>query len=174
MAQTSITLDTHEVRAALETLERRGGDVRVVWRRFLQYMRVQTALTFQALRTGGVYRGVRWSYFAPQYTRKTDGVVVPAWGGVPKIRGTGLVLGRLRPSRTRVRQGDAILDDTSTLKGRATTYVPVLNKHELRFGTNLGYARFQARRRPFLFFDVPRDKNVLLGMLRDHVFGGQR
>jgi len=34
---------------------------------------------------GGVVRGQVWKGFADQYTRKTDGVVVPAEGGVQKV-----------------------------------------------------------------------------------------
>lgn len=35
--------------------------------------------------TGGTFRGKAWPAFADQYTRKTDGVTVPAWGGVRRI-----------------------------------------------------------------------------------------
>lgn len=30
--------------------------------------------------------GIRWAHVGPQYKRKTDGVIVPPWGGVPRIR----------------------------------------------------------------------------------------
>lgn len=32
----------------------------------------------------GMFRGEHWPALEPQYTRKTDGVVVPVWGGVPR------------------------------------------------------------------------------------------
>jgi hypothetical protein len=32
------------------------------------------------------FRGVRWGWFADQYTRKTDGVTVPAYGGVRRLK----------------------------------------------------------------------------------------
>jgi len=35
--------------------------------------------------TGGTYRGETWEGMKDQYTRKTDGVTVPAWGGVPYL-----------------------------------------------------------------------------------------
>lgn len=49
------------------------------------YMRKVTGETFRTLRWGGTYRGVTWPYFKFQRIRKTDGKIIPAWGGVPRL-----------------------------------------------------------------------------------------
>jgi hypothetical protein len=36
--------------------------------------------------TGGTFRGKVWARIEDQYTRKLDGVTVPAWGGVPRMQ----------------------------------------------------------------------------------------
>lgn len=140
------------------------------FKRFAQYMRVVTDDTFENLRTGGSYRGVRWRYFAPQYTRKTDGVTVPAWGGVRKLYGRGTVLGRLRPSGARVAKGDAIMQDTGTMRSRAAL-VTKMDRYFARLGPQgVNYATAQQAMRPFLFFTT-KDGNVLAEMLRKYVMG---
>ena len=153
------------VRRALEKIGNKPDALQPTFRRFAQYMRVQTDNTFEALRLGGRFRGVLWKYFAPQYTRKTDGVTVPAWGGVPKVRGSGLVKGRKRPSGARVRQGDAIMQDTETMRGMAALVVR-MDRYMARLGVQgVNYAAAQHKRRPFLFF-VQADADELVGMLR--------
>ncbi len=171
----TIKVDDHELRERMDQLEAAGSDLRKIWRRFYQYMRVQTALTWRNLRTGGEFRGVTWKYFAPQYTRKTDGVTVQAWGGVPKIRGSGMVKGRIRRrslggGMVRLAQGDALMDSTGTLKAQAAGSVFVMNSNRLRFGTNLQYARRQAELRPFLFF-TRNDRDRLRQMVLEYVEG---
>lgn len=148
----SLALDDKKLQLVLDRVEESlGGDVRPVFREFAQYMRVVTDNTFSQLRSGGFYRGVFWGYFADQYTRKTDGVTVPAWGGVSKVHGSGSVKGRKRPSGARVSPGDAIVQDTMLLRGQAAV-VLTMKPDFLRMGTNLSYAKYQARKRPFLFF----------------------
>jgi hypothetical protein len=78
---------TRETGAWLVEASERARDLRPVWATFRAYMARVTHDTFDALgKGGGTYRGVTWAPFADQYTRKTDGVVVPAWGGVPRLR----------------------------------------------------------------------------------------
>lgn len=164
-----LTISAQELDATGTALRGQLTDVRPALQRFAQYMRVQTDRTFQALRRGGDYRGVHWRYFAPQYTRKTDGVTVPAWGGVPKLRGQGLVLGRKRPSGARVKQGDAVVQDTMTLRGRAAL-VMGLTRNRLTLGPQgVRYAAAQQAKRPFLFFNFPADRDALAGMIRQHL-----
>ena len=151
-----LSLEDKELQKLLKVLgDDFDRDVRPPFREFAQYMRVTTDNTFQKLRHGGTYRGVSWDYFAPQYTRKTDGVTVPAWGGVPKIRGSGTVKGRLRASaNVRVKAGDSIVQDSGTLRARAATVLQ-MSPTVLRLGpkgTPLKYARYQQKARPFLFF----------------------
>ena len=59
---------------------------------------------------GGIVRGQRWEGFKPQYTRN-DGTVVPAWGGVAKVRGSGTVQGKKRPSGARVDRSSVLNKD---------------------------------------------------------------
>lgn len=158
------------LRDALKRLGKLPDGFKAPFERFAQYMRVQTDNTFEHLRTGGVYRGVTWRYFAPQYTRKTDGVTVPAWGGVPKLRGNGLVLGRLRPSGARVANGDAIMQDTMTMRSRAALVVR-MERYQARLGVQgVNYASAQHKMRPFLFF-TRKDAGVLTEILRSYVSG---
>ena len=82
-----------------DELQKRGDGMQRVFKVFHRYMGVMTDNTFKNNAKGGTWRGVTWKYFAPQYTRK-DGTVIPAWGGVAKVRGKGNVLGRKRASGT--------------------------------------------------------------------------
>ena len=167
MPKTEIRIDDREVRQALIKSRNalRGG--RRTFAEFAKYMGQVTASTFAALRHGGNYRGVHWDYFAPQYTRKTDGVTVPAWGGVPKLRGKGLVKGRKRRRGGRLREGDPLLDDTGQLKRKAGfRYREGLRMSETRLEMKPGvpYAAYQQAMRPFLFFEMPKDANQLLSL----------
>lgn len=155
-----ISLDDKKLRKLLDKVDEvLGDDVRPIWREFAQYMRTVTDNTFKALRHGGTYRGVQWDYFADQYTRKS-GVTVPAWGGVPKVRGRGVVKGRKRASGARVSAGDSIVQDSMVLRGEAAL-VLTMSPGRLRMGTNLSYAKHQARWRPFLFFTEKDAKEVV-------------
>ena len=170
MTQTTdqITLDDEKVRRMLRGVNIRAKDVRRGWRVFQQYMRARTNQTFERLRHGGTFRGVHWDYFKPQYRRR-DGTLVPAWGGVRKVKGGGEVLGQKRPSGSRVRRGDSILQDTETLRGRAAL-VQRMTRNTLVLGPQgVRYAAPQHRRRPFLFFEVPRDLSRLTHIMVEEI-----
>ena len=160
----TLSIEDKELQKLLDKVEKTlGGDVRPIWREFAAYMRTVTDNTFKALRHGGTYRGVSWDYFAPQYTRKTDGVTVPAWGGVPKIVGTGTVQGRRRPSgkNVRVAAGDSVVQDSGVLRSRAAL-VTHMGKQKLQLAPQgVKYAAAQNARRPFLFF-TPKDAQQLI------------
>lgn len=164
----TLKIDDRKARKLLRDVERVGGDVRPALRQFHSRMRAVTDRTFKRLRRGGTYRGVTWRDWAPQYTRK-DGTVVPAWGGVPKVRGRGTVKGRLRPSRTRVNRTSALMQDTNTLRSRAALTMFQLSNTRIRFGTNLRYASKQQAMRPFLFFELPKDRRMFVKILQDYV-----
>lgn len=188
----SLQIQDEALRRALKQKSQAARDIKEPLREFSVYMGAQIALLFERLSHGGQYRGVVWKYFAPQYVRK-DGTVVPAWGGVPRVRGLrykrsykkkGItrgdfrkpnVLGRKRPSGARVKQGDAILQDVGTLKARAAL-VQRLRKDRLEMGPSGGkvmkYAAAQHARRPWLFFHVPEDSNYLLDLVRKHLRKG--
>lgn len=157
-----LRLDDRRVRQLLKRVDAAAADVRPVWDLFHQYMRTRVAELFRRMAPqGGSWRGVTWAGHQPQYTRKTDGVEVPAWGGVAKLRGRGQVQGRLRPSGTRVTPASNILQDTGTLMARAAASVFARTSDLLRFGTTLQYATRQHEQRPFLFFALPDDADEL-------------
>lgn len=171
----TLKVDDRKARALMRDVEKVGGDVRPALRRFHAYTRVRTDRTFRRLRRGGTYRGVRWDGFAPQYTRKggRDGTgdtsTVPAEGGIAKVRGRGVVKGRLRPSRTRVDSTSAVMQDTKTLRARAAATMFTLAKTRIVFGTNLKYARRQQDLRRFLFFELPRDRREFMQLLQEYI-----
>lgn len=168
------------------------ADARAPLREFQTYMGNVTIEHFQALRLGGAHRGVTWPYFSPQYTRKTDGVTVPAWGGVPTIgrnswinqrarekRGEkvkvreGRVKGRKRPSGKRIKQGDSVLQDTRRLL-RSVSTAPdyqLATTTSLTWGTRLHYAEKQHKRRPFLFF-TEADVTKLESLIAKYILRG--
>ena len=171
MKTLSVEIRDEKLRKALGEIAEKPDGLRQPFEKFAQYMRVQTDKTFENLRLGGRYRGVFWRYFAPQYTRKTDGVTVPAWGGVPKLRSRGNVKGRKRPSGQRVANGDAIVQDTMTLRSRAALVVR-MGKYTARLGPQgVNYAAAQQKMRPFLFFTA-KDGKEFAQVLRAYLYGG--
>lgn len=86
MADDLVRIDAAKLLVDLQKLQGRLGNHEVSLRRFQNYMRTTTYDHFSALGQGGTHRGVTWKYFkTPVYVRKTDGVAVPPWGGVPRL-----------------------------------------------------------------------------------------
>ena len=181
MPKTRLKIDDRAVRQRLDALGDAAVDLKPAWKEFGAYMRVVTDRQFAKLRKGGTYRGVTWKPFAPQYVRR-DGTVVPAWGGVPKVRGkrykTGKrageirgkkVKGRLRPSNSRITKRSALMQDTGTMKGRAALTTALRRKSVEMGPQGVRYAKEQNDRRPFLFFDTPKDARVLVRIIRRHL-----
>lgn len=160
--------DWKRVRAQVNS---RTTDWRPAARRIHAEMRVRVDSVFARNSQGGSHRGITWDYFADQYTRKTDGAVVPAWGGVQKLRGDGVVLGRLRPSGQRVSLGDAIGQDTVHLR-RAAMLSRRLDKSRLVMGTPVVYAEYFSRLRPFAEFHLPTDLRMMRRIIIDHFENG--
>lgn len=137
------------------------AQARMILLRFAAYMMQQTGMTFRALSHGGTYRGVTWKPFAKQYTRKTDGVTVPAWGGVAKLRGQGVVQGRKRPSGQWVTQTSNLMRDTGIMAAAAGSSWRFENQNHRIIMSTEGpakkYAPRQQALRPFLFFHLPND-----------------
>ena len=125
-----------------------------LYNRIRHDQQAKTAMMFRRLAHGGTYRGVRWPWFAPQYRRKTDGVLVPAEGGVPRLDGKGVVLGRLRSKGgERVDSRSNLLRNTRHLSAAAATVARVRNHGKtLEIITPVKYAAIQQVRRPFTFF----------------------
>ena len=150
-------------------------DLEPVYRAWHAYMISETDMMFEkaggpgsAVR-GGEYRGVRWAPFSPQYIR-ADGTVVPAWGGVPKVRGKGRVKPRLRPSGKPVTPASLLMQDTGRLRQRAATEVVEVTPATLVFGTRLEYAPYQDALRPFLFV-TDEDADLLAEMVAEYLSG---
>jgi hypothetical protein len=114
-----------------------------------------------------------WVPSPAQYTRKTDGVRVPAFGGVPRVRrGTnrlgermkrvsGNVSGRRRASGKRVARTSIMMADTGRMRREFTRRYTLANSGlSIALTTNVEYAATQNRMRPF---NVPseRDRNLL-------------
>ena len=86
MNDVTIRVRREGLSAWLVELRGRARDLRPFWPSPFAYMAIETAALFDHMgHDGGTFRGVTWPGFADQYTRKTDGVTVPAEGGVPRI-----------------------------------------------------------------------------------------
>lgn len=172
-ARPDLHVDDKDVKRMLDGVNLSAKQSKKAWRKFTQYMRVRTDQTFDRLRRGGSFRGVTWAPFKPQYVRQ-DGTVVPAWGGIAKVRGRGKVQGRLRPSNTRLTRGDSLMQDTMTMRQGAVSTVRATNE-SIEYGpVGLVYAAAQQRRRMFLFFEVPRDLKELVTIFAGHIRRGAK
>lgn len=182
MAEPMMTFDI-EADEALRFLKAHADRVKDVsggFREFHQYMIVQVDSMFPKLRKGGTHRGVTWPKFADQYTRKGgrdgkgDKSTIKAWGGVPKVRGGGMVKGRRRPSDKRVTSQSALLQNLGNLRAKAATGVRRVRKDLLQFGTNVEYAAAQSKLRPFLFFNLPKDLERCRQILANWIERGKK
>ena len=163
-----LEIHDRELRKQLGRLDKASRNVQEPFRLFAQYMRVQTDEMFERNRSGGTHRGVTWAGPAPQYVR-SDGTVVPAWGGIPYARGEGTVKPRTRPSGQPFLEGDALMQDTNTMRARAALAF-FLGKRQLKMGPQgVNYAAYQNAMRPFLFFNVPDDSNTAVSMLQSYL-----
>ncbi len=151
-------------------LRARLHNLKPAWNSLAVYSMGETAATFRALAHGGTFRGVTWAPFKDQYTRKTDGVTVPAWGGVPRLHtvsttrhkiramelGTRRVLrtgdfvqGRRRgKGKRRVEFSSNLLRDTGAMAGRAgmegkVKCRPVITTWSMEIRVHKGYAAAQ-------------------------------
>lgn len=185
----ALTIDDAKVQRMLRGVDLAAYNPDAAWAEGAQYMRVRTDSMFRHLRRGGTHRGVTWKDWAPQYTRK-DGTVVPAWGGVPRVRAgyiqsgkhkgermsrvSGKVKGRLRPSGKRVTQSSALMQDTMTMRGRAALVVR-RNRNMLQLGPQgVNYAHDQNKRRQFLFFEIPPDAKEFGRIFARHIATGAK
>ena len=158
-----------------ELPEHRSAGLAEVYTAWHAYMVRQTDRQFAeagatgSAAEGGEYREVEWSPLAAQYVRK-DGTTVPAWGGVPRVDGKGLVKPRQRPSGQPVSPASQLLQDTGRLRQRAATEEVRVTPTTLAFGTRLEYAAFQQALRPFLFV-TDEDADKLAEWVADAVGG---
>lgn len=103
-----------------------------------------------AVSESGSYRGNAWTELAPQYVRK-DGTVVPVWGGVDRVRGTGQVKPKQRPSGAPYRPGSQQMQDTGRMFQDFFLSDPELGRNNtvLEKTSSLVYTPVQEERRPF-------------------------
>lgn len=163
----TIKPQTGKAEAEIKGLAVKMQNLRPMFVDFQSYMQRRTTLMFSRLSRGsGSFRGVSWPWFAPQYTR-ADGTVVPAFGGIPKLNGKGLVKGRKRASGKRIRPADKVMQDTGRMK---TAVLARQNLSGSRFvmDTPAEYAKFQHALRPFQFFEDD-DAKVLTRLFRKHI-----
>jgi len=130
----------------------RQKDYRQPLNDFYGWMLRRTQLTFSKLGRKGnsaPFRETLWRWFAPQYTRKS-GTVVPAEGGIVKVKGEGVVKGRKRHSGKRVTGQSMILQDRGMLKQSAISRFRI-HRNILVAATPARYAKYQQKMRPFAF-----------------------
>ncbi len=153
-------LDT-ALRAKLERIQKRAEAPIRLFRRIWRDQRTKTQLMFSRLGRGnGRYRGEHWPPFARLYIRKTTGQEIPAWGGVPKIRGEGTVKGRKRPSGKRISSEDLVMRDTGYLASAAASAFRIDRRGtRATIGTPVKYARRQNELRRFMKWT--RDDRIL-------------
>lgn len=154
-------------------------------------------ITYQDLYNGSMpFRGeAQWGAVPPQYTRITDGVAVPPWGGVKRIRGEilhfasviatgkklyrraekvyGNVKGRLRASGKRITRSSVVGADTGQMR-RDFVSNPVFSSdgRAIRLVSTLKRAEYFNAARPFAFLtqiDVRDFRNRMAAWLGETV-----
>lgn len=169
----SVKVDSKKAQIQITGLRQNLENLRPVFVNFHAYMFNRVSLQFARLRKGGQFRGEKWNWFAPLYTR-ADGTVIPAYGGVPKVRGEGRVLGRLRHSGKRVTPSSSVVQDTAVLRNAALNIFRISHGgRRVEMDTSARHAAYQHRLRPFQFFEDPRDVDTLRKMLLRKLEGGQ-
>jgi hypothetical protein len=113
-----------------------------------------------------------WGASPPQYIRKTDGVRVPAFGGVPRVRRgvnrlgqrmkrvSGNVQGRRRASGKPTARTSVMMADTGRMRREFTRrYTLTSSGYSIALTTNVEYASQQNRMRPF---NIPSERDRVL------------
>jgi hypothetical protein len=117
------------------------------------------------------FRNILWEPLAPQ-SKRASGKVIPAWGGVPRKDGKGMVKGRTRPSGKRVNRGDALNQDSGRFRQRAATGYVAITKDSLTFGPNLNYSNWIENIRPAVFIS-DSDASLFERLLDKYIFGSE-
>jgi len=149
----------------------RAKNVRPAWRLLQAYMMQEIGMMFRTMgsgQSGGKGRGTMWEGFANQYVRKTDGVVVPAWGGVQKVYGEGFVLGRKRPSGKRITKSSRLMQDTGKLTQAVAAKATISNR-QMVLKTTTAYTEEQDRLRRFMYWWLPKDLNRAVDIFETHL-----
>lgn len=114
------------------------------------------------------FRDITWAPLAAQ-RKRTDGTLIPAWGGTAKKRGKGLTKGKLRPSGRRISENDGLNQDTGRFRQRAATGYVHISRDRLTFGPGLIYSNAVQALRPAVFISES-DAQLLEKMMLDRLF----
>ncbi len=148
-----ITVDDRDARRTVAHIEGVAKAPVELFRRIHAHQQSVSGLMFRHLKHGGTRRGVTWDWYKDQYVRKTDGVTVPAEGGVPRVDGTGLVQGKKRSPDARIDARSNLLRDTGVLANAVASVRRIRRGgRTLELITPLKYAGYQQAMRPFSFF----------------------
>jgi hypothetical protein len=98
----------------------------------------------------------KWDYFKEFWYARSDGSVVPIWGGVPWMNNRRRrVKGKLRSKRPggrkRYKQGDALMQSTGILRGALLADFNV-TQNQISMETPVPYAGYQNVLRPWNYF----------------------
>lgn len=123
---------------AVSRLVRRLGDFSPVLKEFHAYHAREVDSVFDALAQGGTHRGLTWQPWPESALphRRKDG--------------TGMTLGRKRPSGQRVGPQSRLNDDTGALRADIRRNLADRTRARMTYGTDLEYApAVLAHRQPF-------------------------
>lgn len=168
MTDFKVIVDDKAAHLRIENLKENLQELQPVFVNFQAYMKRRQALMFRRLRKGGSFRGVTWRPFANLYTRKSTGETIPAWGGVERLDGQGLVLGRKRTSGKRITKNSSIMRDRGRL-AIASLSDHTITSNTLTMDTPEEYAKYQNAARPFQFFEVPKDTRTLQRLIKKQI-----
>lgn len=143
------TIDLSQLDHAIRDLDTlgvkmRANGERAFWKFWAWWSHRRRKRWMEITVEGGEFFGKYWKRLEDQYTRKLDGQVVPAWGGVPRMQAQfvntrkkiglgwhrdkktgklvqntrfgGNVQGRLRPSGGRIKQSSIMMKDTGNMR----------------------------------------------------------
>lgn len=193
----AIKVNSDGARRKLHTLGTAAADGRKPLRIFYQLHRAVVFRAWGQQRPqGGTFRGKVWPKIKDQYTRKTDGVTVPVYGGVPRIRAgyrkaaqwtetqrrgvstgvrsakaSGNVSGKLRRSNRRWTPNSVPYMDTAELRNQLYPARPDIDRNRLRLSVDAPDWRVaQFKVRPLLFFNEEDQRN-LNAVAEEHLRG---
>jgi len=163
-----LRIDDAQLKRALKELGEAAEDGRKPLLAFYSDWKAMVTREWGKVRvTGGTFRGDAWAAMKPQRYR-ADGTPVPAWGGIPKVRGRGNVKGKLRPGRkdVRIKPTNILNKDTGTnLQDKMLATRPDVTKSRLRIGGGLPefaeHVFVDLKRNP-LKFKLPDDERMFV------------
>ncbi len=158
----AIQVDDTGAVAEVKGLEHALADVRAPLGYFGRYFtnQIMRQIKSSTVSGGGNARGTTWDPYKPYYTRR-DGTVVPAWGGIPKVRGSGEVKGRKRHNQTRIGPRDHLFGGVKNAGSLVRRRITASETDAtLTVRTSAAVAAAQNEARPFMFFQA-KDLGVL-------------